>query len=133
MCPVRFITVVALSLTAASCDRPSTSSRGDVGPPGAPGPMGDTGPPGPRGAPGGQGPQGAPGPPGYGTPTRLIRQSCDLRSCTVRCNVDEALVGAYCGVKHNSAIFVTENTASCEPPIPANGPLVAVCVKPQNQ
>jgi hypothetical protein len=47
--------------------------------------------------------------------------------------VDEALVGAYCGVKHNSAIFVTENTASCEPPIPANGPLVAVCVKPQNQ
>jgi hypothetical protein len=28
--------------------------------------------------------------------------------------------------------FLTENSASCEPPSPANSPLVAVCVRSQN-
>ena len=129
---VRFIVVIAVSLTAASCDQPTTSSRGDVGSAGPPGPIGDEGPQGPRGVPGGQGPEGPPGPFGDATPTRLIRQNCDPRSCTVRCNVDEVLMGAYCGVKHNSVTFLTENTVSCEPRSPANSPLVAVCVKSQN-
>jgi hypothetical protein len=38
---VRFIVVIGVSLTAGSCDRPTTSSRGDVGAPGPLGPMGD--------------------------------------------------------------------------------------------
>jgi Collagen triple helix repeat (20 copies) len=133
MCSIRFITVVALSLAAVSCDRPTTSSRGEVGSPGPLGPTGDEGPPGPRGAPGSQGTRGAPGSPGDATPTRLIRQNCDLRSCTVQCNGDEVLLGAYCGLKHNSVTFLTENAVSCTPPSPANSPLVAVCVRPQNQ
>jgi hypothetical protein len=79
--------------------------------------------------------QGPPVPPGVSTQTRLIRQNCERRSCTVQCNVDEVLAGAYCGAKHNSATFLTENSVSCGlAPSPDSSPLVAVCVRStQNQ
>lgn len=130
----RFLCIVAVSLTVTNCGQGPPGPKGDAGPPGAPGPEGVPGPQGPPGLPGAAGPPGPQGPPGPGAQTRVIRVDCALQSCQVRCEVDEVLVTAYCGVSRKSATFLSENAASCGiSRNAADNPLVAVCVRPQSQ
>jgi hypothetical protein len=90
---------------------------------GQPGPKGDPGPPGPPGA------KGDPGPPGPPFGVRMVRSNCDATNCTVQCGEDELLVTAYCGARRNAAVIPTERSATCRSPVPANSPVVAICMK----
>jgi hypothetical protein len=129
-----FPLVFALSLIVAGCGQPSQGARGDPGPPGPPGLKGDPGPQGPPGPPSAQGLQGPPGPPGIGSQTRVVRHDCTLQACIFQCDVGEVLVTAYCGATRRPPNFLSESSVSCGlAPSPANSPLVAVCVRPQNQ
>jgi hypothetical protein len=138
MSPLRVITVVALSLSAAACGQPPPGAKGDagsLGPGGTSGPMGAAGPQGPQGPPGSEGPPGPPGPPGPAGPAtqaRMLRVNCTPQSCQAACEADEALLTAYCGVGHGAATFPGENSASCPPPRnAAKNPLVAFCLRIQ--
>jgi hypothetical protein len=87
------------------------------------GPMGDQGPPGPKG------PRGDAGPPSSASGIRIVRANCDETTCRAQCGENEMLLTAYCGPNRNLAIIPTERTATCRNPMPANSPLVVVCVQ----
>jgi hypothetical protein len=87
------------------------------------GPMGDQGPPGPKG------PAGDAGPPSAASNIRIVRSHCDGTSCRVQCAESEMLLTAYCGPKRNTAMIPTERAATCGATVPANSPVVAVCVQ----
>jgi hypothetical protein len=87
------------------------------------GPMGDQGPPGPKG------PAGDAGPPSAASGIRIVRSNCDDTSCRVQCAESEMLLTAYCGPKRNTATIPTERAATCGATVPANSPVVAVCVQ----
>jgi hypothetical protein len=89
---------------------------------GVKGPTGDQGPAGPKG------PTGDPGPPGRESSLRIVQSNCDPTSCAAQCGESEILLAAYCGPKRNAAIIATDRTATCRTRVPANSPLVAVCV-----
>jgi len=134
MRPARFLSIIILSLIAASCDLDQRGPKGDTGQPGPPGPQGDPGPQGPAGPQGSVGMQGPPGPPGPASQTRIIRVNCALQSCTAQCELEEVLMTAFCGTKRRPVTFLTENSVSCGvTPSPTDNPLVAVCVRATNQ
>ena len=95
----RALTAIALAATLVACGQ------------GQPGPKGDPGPPGPP----------------FGV--RLARSNCDATNCTVQCSEDEVLITAYCGARRNAALIPTERSATCRSPVPANSPVVAICMK----
>jgi hypothetical protein len=103
------------------------TSCGQASPP--QGPKGDPGPPGPQGQPGPTGPPGPAGAPGASAAMRVVRANCDASGCTAQCEADEVLLTAYCGAKHNPAVYPNERSASCRAPGPANNPLTIACVK----
>jgi hypothetical protein len=90
--------------------------------PGSPGPQGPKGDPGPQGE---RGPPGRPGDPGI----RVLRLDCAGGSCTVKCDDDEVLLTAHCGIGRASAIYPTQQTALCRSPGTARVEIVAACVK----
>jgi hypothetical protein len=47
----------------------------------------------------------------------------------VQCGEDELLLTAYCGARRNAAVMPTERSATCRSPVPANSPVVAICMK----
>jgi len=47
----------------------------------------------------------------------------------VQCGEDELLLTAYCGARRNPAVMPTERSATCRSPVPANSPVVAICMK----
>ena len=75
------------------------------------------------------GPKGDPGPPGPPFGVRMVRSNCDATNCTVQCGEDELLVTAYCGARRNAAVIPSERSATCRSPVPANSPVVAICMK----
>jgi hypothetical protein len=108
--------------------------RGDAGPPG---PMGKAGPQGPPGPQGSQGPAGSPGP---GTSIRVERSECYSPGCVIACRERELLLTAYCGPERASAIFPSENSASCPRKETRRGrnetknsPLVVACASVSSQ
>jgi hypothetical protein len=108
---VRTLVAIALAAALMGCGQ------------GQPGPKGDPGPPGPPGA------KGDPGPPGAPLGVRMVRANCDATNCTVQCSEDELLLTAYCGARRNPAVMPTERSATCRSPVPANSPVVAICMK----
>jgi hypothetical protein len=108
---LRVLVVIALTGAIMSCDQGRQGQKGDPGPPGPPGPKGDPGPPGPA----------------FGI--RVVRSNCDATNCNVQCGEDELLLTAYCGARRNAAVIPTERSATCRSPVPANSPVVAICVK----
>jgi hypothetical protein len=108
---VRTLIAIALAAALMGCGQ------------GQPGPKGDPGPPGPPGA------KGDPGPPGAPLGVRMVRSNCDATNCTVQCGEDELLLTAYCGARRNPAVMPTERSATCRSPVPANSPVVAICMK----
>ena len=76
-----------------------------------------------------QGAKGDPGPPGPPFGVRMARSNCDATNCTVQCSEDEVLITAYCGARRNAALIPTERSATCRSPVPANSPVVAICMK----
>ena len=77
------------------------------------------------------GPKGDPGPPGPAAPlgVRMVRSNCDATNCAVQCSEDELLLTAYCGARRNAAVMPAERSATCRSPVPANSPVVAICMK----
>lgn len=140
---VALMTAVALSICLAGCGQGQPGAKGDPGPPGSPGPKGDAGPAGPAGTAGRAGAQGPPGPAGPqgpagpagaaptggGSEIRVVRSECTAADCTVSCNSDEFLLTAYCGARRGSAVFQSEQSASCARRGAASSPLVAACAK----
>jgi hypothetical protein len=108
---VRTLIAIALAAPLLGCGQ------------GQPGPKGDPGPPGPPGA------KGDPGPPGAPLGVRMVRANCDATNCAVQCGEDELLLTAYCGARRNAAVIPTERSATCRSPVPANSPVVAICMK----
>jgi len=108
---VRTLIAIALAAAQMGCGQ------------GQPGPKGDPGPPGPPGA------KGDPGPPGAPLGVRMARSSCDATNCTVQCGEDELLLTAYCGARRAPAVLPTERSATCRSPVPANSPVIAICMK----
>jgi hypothetical protein len=92
-------------------------------PPGAvagePGRKGDPGPPGERGLPG---PRGEPG-------VRIVRVNCAASDCSMKCDHDEVLLTAHCGIGRAQAIYPTQHSALCRSRGTADVELVAACVK----
>jgi hypothetical protein len=108
---VRTLIAIALAAALMGCGQ------------GQPGPKGDPGPPGPAGA------KGDPGPPGAPLGVRMVRSNCDATNCAVQCSEDELLLTAYCGARRNAAVMPAERSATCRSPVPANSPVVAICMK----
>jgi len=114
------VVAIVLSTWLAGCgqqsppgERGPAGAQGAKGDPGPPGPIGKTGPQGPQGPQGLAGPLGPPGLPGQGTSIRVERSECYSPECVIACREDEVLLTAYCGPKRESAIFPSENSASC--------------------
>ncbi len=80
---------------------------------GEPGPRGEAGPPGPPGDPG----------------IRIVRHNCSASSCTVKCDADEVMLTAHCGVGRLPAVYPTEQTALCRTTTTARVDVVGACVK----
>jgi hypothetical protein len=108
---IRMLIALALAVPLMGCGQ------------GQPGPKGD---PGPAGAKGDAGPPGPPGPP---LGVRVVRANCDAANCAVQCADDELLLTAYCGARRNAAVMPAERSATCRSPVPANSPVVAICMK----
>jgi hypothetical protein len=107
----RMLFAVVLAATVMGCGQGQQGRKGDPGPPGPPGARGDRGPPGPA------------------LDIRVVKADCDARSCTVECGDDEMILTAFCGVRRNVAVLPTARSATCRNQVPANNPLVAVCMK----
>ena len=131
---VQSLPIVMIALCLVGCGQNAKGPKGDAGAPGPPGPMGEAGPQGPAGQQGPAGPTGPAGPPGPASQTRIIRVNCALQSCQVQCNADEVLVTAYCGPGRKPAMYLSQVSASCGlASSTAESPLVAVCVRSQEQ
>jgi hypothetical protein len=123
--------VVAFSLVLARDRTPQVAAKpaapaavGFVG-----GPAGAAGQPGPRGERGPAGPPGPPGPAGDAG-IRIVRTECASGNCTARCEPDEVLLTAHCGVGRAQAVYPTEHSALCRSPrSTAKVEVVAACVK----
>ena len=123
--------LAAISLCVVSCDQ-SSGPVGEIGMPGPQGPKGVNGSPGPPGSPGPQGPPGPAGPRGSSS-LRIIRLNCSLESCEANCELDEALMTAYCGPSRKPPTFLSERSVSCgAAPTSSDSPLVVVCVRQQS-
>ena len=88
-------------------------AAGRPGPKGDPGPRGERGPPGPRGDPG----------------IRIMRLDCATGNCTVKCDDDEVMLTAHCGIGRAPAVFPSQHSALCRSPGTARVEVVAACVK----
>jgi len=109
---LRMLMTVAFAATVMSCGQGGPRGpKGDPGPPGPPGARGDRGPPGPA------------------LDVRLVKADCDTRGCSVECRNDEMLLTAFCGARRNVAVLPTARSATCRNQVPANNPVVAVCMK----
>jgi hypothetical protein len=89
---------------------------------GVPGAKGDPGPRGERGERGPPGPQGEPG-------VRIVRVTCPAGDCSMKCNDDEVLLTAHCGIGRAQAVYPSQHTALCRSRGTAAVELVAACVK----
>jgi hypothetical protein len=83
------------------------------------------GEPGPRGERGPAGTQGPPGDPGI----RILRYDCVGGNCTLKCEDDEVLLTAHCGIGRTPAVYSSENSALCRSRGTAKVQIVAACVK----
>jgi hypothetical protein len=90
--------------------------------------LGKAGPPGERGAAGPPGPAGPRGPTADAG-VRILRADCGTGNCTVGCAADEVLLNAYCSPTHAPAVYPTEHSAACRPPVRGRAEVVAACVK----
>jgi hypothetical protein len=86
------------------------------------GERGAAGPPGPAGPAGPRGPAGDAG-------VRILRADCTTGNCTVACAADEFLVNAYCTPTRAPAVYPTEQSAACRPPVRGKAEVVAACAK----
>jgi hypothetical protein len=123
--------VVAFGLVLARDGTPQVAAKpaspaavgfvgGSAGAAGQPGPRGERGPAGP---PGPRGPAGDAG-------IRIVRTECASGNCTARCEPDEVLLTAHCGVGRAQAVYPTEHSALCRSPrSTAKVEVVAACVK----
>jgi hypothetical protein len=87
---------------------------------GDPGPRGEPGPPGPRGPAGDAG-------------IRILRQDCPGGNCDVRCDDNEVLLTAYCGIGRTPAVYTSDSSAICRSRTTAKVQVVAACVKAPSQ
>jgi hypothetical protein len=83
---------------------------------GDPGPKGEAGPPGPRGPAGEAG-------------IRILRQDCPGGNCDIRCEDNEFMLTAYCGIGRTPAVFTSDSSAICRSRTTAKVQVVAACVK----
>jgi hypothetical protein len=100
----------------------------------APGVLGSRGPKGDRGAKGDAGPRGEQGPPGPRGPAgeagiRVLRQDCPGGNCDIRCEANEVLLTAYCGIGRTPAVYTSDSSAICRSRTTAKVQVVAACVK----
>jgi hypothetical protein len=111
--------MVMLRSPDAANPRALTAAQGK---PGLPGDRGAAGLPGPAGPAGPRGPAGDAG-------VRILRADCSTGNCTVACAADEFLLNAYCNPGRAPAVYPTEHSATCRPPVRGTATVVAACVK----
>jgi hypothetical protein len=115
-----FINPTSAAVESARTDAPGSVQTGAprvvFGAKGDPGPKGEAGPPGPRGPAGDAG-------------IRILRQDCPGGNCNVRCDDDEVLLTAYCGIGRTPAVYTSDSSAICSSRTTARVQVVAACVK----
>jgi hypothetical protein len=115
-----FINTTSAAVESARTDAPGSvqtgAPRAVFGAKGDPGPRGEPGPPGPRGPAGDAG-------------IRILRQDCPGGNCDVRCEDDEILLTAYCGIGRTPAVYTSDTSAICRSRTTAKVQVVAACVK----
>ena len=108
------ITTITPERVPAAVPVPATTTV--VGAKGDPGPRGERGPPGPAGRAGDPG-------------IRILRQDCPGGNCDIRCEDNEVMITAYCGIGRTPAVFTSDSSAICRSRSTAKVQVVAACVK----
>jgi hypothetical protein len=117
--------IVVLNQTAAS--PPPAPAAAEMAADETPAPAGAVPVRGEQGPRGERGPQGPPGPRGDAG-IRILRQDCAGGDCTVKCEDDEVLLTAHCGIGRTPAVYPSQGSALCRSRASARVEVVAACV-----
>lgn len=109
-------TITTVTPERAQAAVPAPAPTTVIGAKGDPGPRGERGPPGPAGRPGDAG-------------IRILRQDCPGGNCDIRCEDNEVMLTAYCGIGRTPAVFTSDSSAICRSRSTAKVQVVAACVK----